>query len=119
MSKSPSEFNFGEPTEKREVTSTKYILSNRYEYELFKEADYNKVQVMVRVKRVTTAKKECWKLYENEKEVLVLESELFDDGQKSWLRTANGFSALVGAYKSGKVTKEDLVAFVVEYTKAD
>ena len=76
---------------------SKHIMG-RFEYELFKEED-NKVEKVVRVKRITVGKVDKWKFFEDTKCLFTMEATKFTTEERDYLRTPEGFMFLMDIAK--------------------
>lgn len=69
--------------------------------ELFKIEDYIPYNI-IRVKRISKTKgSEDWKILENNEEALTLSGTRFNNKEKTFLRSPEGFKYIVDGYKKG------------------
>jgi hypothetical protein len=81
--------------------ATKYVMSNKGEYALFKQEDAVPSQ-MVRLKRVINREgKERWRFYSNLEFLFSLKGEQFTENQKTFMRSVKGFEYLIDKFKTG------------------
>jgi len=87
-------------TEEVKDQNFKYNLS-KFEYDLYHDED-NKVEKIIRVKRVLSQnKEEKWKLFEDNKVVFVVEGNKLTNKEKEFLRTIYGVNFLISQCKQG------------------
>jgi hypothetical protein len=78
----------------------KYNLS-KFEYDLYHEED-DIAEKVIRVRRVSMPNKgERWKIFEDNKAVLIIEGAKLTNKEKEFLRTVNGVNFLINQYKNG------------------
>lgn len=90
--------NYSNSDEQKEQ-SIKYIL-NKHDHDFYNEED-NKIEKILVVKRVGKNEKEKWKIMEDKKILLTIDSEKLTKKEKSFLRTIDGFKFLLEEYKKG------------------
>lgn len=87
-------------TEDFKDQNLKYSLS-KFEYDLYHEED-DTVEKVIRVKRVSLPnKEEKWKIYEDNKAILVIEGSKLTNKEKEFLRSVDGVNFLLSQYKQG------------------
>lgn len=87
-------------TEELKTQNTKYTLS-KFEYDLFHDED-NKVEKIVRVKRISLPNKgERWKIFEDNKVMMIIEGSKLTNKEKEFLRSVDGVLFLINKYKEG------------------
>ena len=80
--------------------SLKYNLS-KFEYDLYHDDD-NKAEKVIRVRRMSLPNKgERWKIFEDNKVVLIIEGTKLTNKEKEFLRTVDGVNFLITQYKGG------------------
>jgi F0F1-type ATP synthase alpha subunit len=73
---------------------------SKFDYDLFDETK-NKIERIVRVKRVVSAdKREKWRVIEDNKVVFVVDGNRISKMEREFLRTPAGFNFLISAYKN-------------------
>lgn len=78
----------------------KYNLS-KFEYDLYHEED-DKAEKVIRVRRISMPNKgEKWKLFEDNKVVVIIEGTKLTNKEKEFLRTVDGVNFLIAQYKGG------------------
>jgi hypothetical protein len=98
--KENNEANLNPVTEEFKENSVKYVLG-KFEYDLYHEED-NKSEKVIRVKRFSLPNNgERWKIFENNKEKLIVEGSSLTKKEKEFLRTPVGFNFLITKYKEG------------------
>lgn len=70
---------------------------------LYKDED-NVVLPVIRIRRITGEKREKWRCYQGDREVLTVEAAKLTVREKEFLRTPEGFTFLLGQCKAGIAT---------------
>ena len=74
---------------------------NKFEYDLYHEED-DVAEKVIRVKRfVLPNKEEKWKIFEDNKIILIIEGSKLTNKERDFLRTVDGVNFLIAQYKSG------------------
>jgi hypothetical protein len=73
---------------------------NKHEFDLFHEED-NIVHRLIRVKRFATSKDEKWKIFDDNKVIMIIEGQKLTAKEKEFLRTVNGSKWLLSKAKEG------------------
>jgi len=98
--KENNESNLNPVTDEFKENNVKYVLG-KFEYDLYHEED-DKIEKVIRVKRLTLPNNgERWKIFENNKEKLIIEGAKLSKKEKEFLRTPNGFNFLIKKFKEG------------------
>lgn len=80
--------------------SSKHNL-NKFEYDLYHEEDDIALKV-IRVKHINLPNKgERWKIFENNKQVFIVEGAKLTNKEKNFLRSVDGVIFLISQFKSG------------------
>ena len=88
------------PTDEPKDSNSKYNMS-KFEYDLYHEED-NVAEKIIRVKMISMPNKnEKWKIFENNKIMLVVEGSKLNNKEKDFLRTVDGVNFLISQYKHG------------------
>lgn len=73
---------------------------NKYEFDLFHEED-NVVHRLIRVKRFANSKDEKWKIFDDNKVLLIIEGQKLTLKEREFLRTVDGSKWLLSKAKEG------------------
>lgn len=79
--------------------SFKYNLS-KFEYDLYHEED-DISQPIIRVKRFNSSTGERWKIFENSKEMFIIDGFKLTKKQKAYLQTVDGVNFMIKLFKQG------------------
>jgi len=78
------------------------IVKNKFDYELFDEEIASVISKCISVKRIALPNKgEKWKIFENSKQIFVLEGTKLTNKEKDFLRTIVGVNLLIKSGKEG------------------
>lgn len=99
-------------TEEFKDQSTKHNLS-KFEFDLYHD-EYNIVEKIIRVKRISMPKGEKWKIMNDNKLVFTIEGNKLSKKETSYLQTIEGFNFILSKAKSGI---KSLNSFRVELKK--
>jgi hypothetical protein len=94
--------NYSNDNQQIEYGGGKNPLS-KHDHELYNEDDDIALPI-IRIKRITGATREKWKIIDNSKETLVIEGSKITKKEKEFLRSPEGFSFLIAQYKGGVKT---------------
>ncbi len=93
-------FNVISITDEMRENNNKYSL-NKFDYDLHKEED-NVVEKIIRVKRFSVPNKgERWKIFEDNKIVMIIEGSKLSKNEKEFLYSIEGIQWLLSEYKQG------------------
>jgi len=96
-------------TDEFKESNSKYTLS-KFERDLYYEED-NIIEKIIRIRRYpsSTNKEEKWKLFEDNKVMLTIESEELTKKEKKFLRSVEGVVFLIKKYKLGLNSSDLLI----------
>lgn len=84
------------------------INSNKFEYDLFDE-EQNIIEKFIRVRRYTLPNNgEKWKIFLNNKILIVLEGIKFSEEEKKFLRSVEGVNFLIRNYKNSSPNIDEI-----------
>jgi hypothetical protein len=87
-------------SEEVKESSSKYSLS-KFDHDLYNDDD-NIVEKLIRVKRFSLPNKgDKWKIFENDKVVLVIEGTALTGKERDFLKTVSGITFLIAQHKKG------------------
>lgn len=95
-------FDYVPPTPSHDAREhvSKHNLSN-YDYDLFHE-ERDVVEKVVRIRRFNYSNKgESWKVFEDNKVVVIIEAAKLSMKEREFLRTVDGVTFMLAHYKSG------------------
>lgn len=94
------DFNIISITDEMKENNNKYSL-HKFEHDLHKEED-NIIEKVIRIKRFSAPNKgERWKIFEDNKIVMVIEGDKLSKNEKEFLYSIDGFQWLLLEYKKG------------------
>lgn len=77
-------------------------VQSRFQYDLFKEEDYNIVEKVIRIKHTRSPSKgDRWKVFENDENVFILEGSKISKKERAFLKSYEGFTFLISQAKDG------------------
>ena len=81
---------------------------SKFDYDLYHDED-NVAEKVIRIKRFDMPNKgEKWKLFEDNKVILVIEGTKLSNKEKEFLRTVDGINFILKTYKSGITSFNEL-----------
>lgn len=80
---------------------------SKFELNLYNEED-DIVEKVIRVKRIASSNSEKWKIFDDNKVVLIVDGSKLTNKEKEFLRTVDGVNFLIAQFKQGIISFNSL-----------